>query len=297
MLTKEKTLGFNRPIALALGGGGARGFAHIGVLRILEQKQIPIKLIAGTSMGAIVGALYAQLLDSFKVEEKIKEFLKSPLFQKSRKAHPTQTGPGSWMEHLSGQLMQQIQNPQQAAEHMATTDAEMLDALNMLLDDIDIRNTRLPFVAVASDLFTGRVVILRSGSIIKAVLASSAMPGILSPVEIDDHVLSDGAATSAVPIRAARSISPKAHVIAVDVSSQLSPYTSTNNPLNTILRNSAITGLCYHKELVKEADILIQPHVKLFSWSDFEHVEDFIAEGELATLKKIRAIRKLARII
>ena len=258
---------------------------------------MPIKLIAGTSMGAIIGGLYSQRLDSFEVEQRIKEFLQSPLFQKARETHPTQPGAGSWIEHLSLQLMHQVQHPEQTRDQIARTDVEMQEALKILLQDQDIRNSQVPFVAVASDLLTGAEVVLTQGSMLQAVLASSAMPGVLSPVKVNGHLLSDGAATSAVPIRAARRIASKSPVVAVDVSTQLSGTPVLNHPLDVILRNSAITGRCYHQELIKEADVLVQPHVKVFSWSDFDHVEDFIAEGEQAALKQIRAIKNLARMI
>ncbi len=285
---------FKRPLSLALGGGGARGFAHIGVLRVLERERIPIKSIVGTSMGAIVGALYAQSLNSHEVEDKIKLFLKSPLFAQSHNAISKQKSL-SLLDYIASELCEHLKDSDKMRQITATMDAEMSRSLGSLLGAADIRSCATPFAAVASDLRTGREVILSKGPLALSVLASSAMPGFLSPVSLDGYLLTDGAATSAVPIRAARSLWPRHKVLAVDVSSQLSSNPPLDNAVHVILRSSAITGFHYHNELVNEADVLLQPRVKLFSWSEFDNLDDFIAEGEQAALKKLTEIKKVVR--
>lgn len=243
-------------------------------------------------MGAIIGALYAQTQNSFTVEKKIKEFLCSPLFERTR-THDKASG--SFLEQVAVDLCEQLKNAQQMREMIAEMDAEMQRSMMSLFSHADFGDCAVPFAAVATDLRSGAEIILTKGSLAQAVLASSAMPGILSPVSIDDYVLSDGAATSAVPIRAARSSWPKTTIVAVDVSSQLAPNPPLDNSLSIIIRNCAITGFFYHKELIKEADVLIQPHVKIFGWNEFDNIDDFISEGEQATLKKMRLIKKFAR--
>jgi len=286
---------FNRSIVPALGGGGARGFAHIGVLRIFERESIGVKAIAGTSMGAIIGALYAQHPDSFVVEQKIKTFLQSSMFKNSQDSLSAHKGPGSFLEQVANHLCEHVRNADKMRERIQLMDQQMQQSLQEILEPMDIRDTTLPFAAVATDLITGKEVVMRKGPIIQAVLASSAMPGILSPVEMDGYRLTDGAATSSVPVRTAKRLASRHKVVAVDVSSSLSHHPPLDNALSIILRTSAITGTCYKNELLKQADIVIQPQVKLFSWAEFSNIEDFIAEGEQAAIKSLLKIKKALR--
>ncbi len=288
-------LKFQHPISLALGGGGARGFAHIGVLRVLQREGIHIGQISGTSMGSIVGAVYAQTRDANITEEKLKRFLQAPIFQQSQSAVPVQSGPGSFLEQLANQFGQNETLAEMQAT-IAQRDAAMKAALTELLSDGRIQECAIPYAAVASDLLSGEEVILTRGSIVQAVLASSALPGVFSPVKVDDYLLVDGAATSSVPVRAARFLKPKYKVVAVDVSAQLAPHPDLSNFFQIIMRSNAITGKCYQRQLVSEADVLIQPHVKLFNWSEFQNVDDFIAEGEQAAVKEILQIKKATKI-
>ncbi len=245
-------------------------------------------------MGAIIGALYAQSRDSHQVEKKIREFLKSPLFEKS---HPSEYNKksNSLLNYLASELCEQLKDADKMRQMTAFMDAEMSKALGALLGGSDIRDSKIPFAAITADLRTGQEIILSKGPMAQSVLASASMPGFLSPVSLNGYVLTDGAATSAVPIRPARALWPKTKVLAVDVSSQLSSNPPLDNAVHVILRTSAITGACYHDELIKQADVLLQPRVKLFSWNEFDNIEDFIAEGEHAAFLKLKQIKKAAR--
>ena len=280
---------------MALGGGGARGFAHIGALRVLQREGIRIGQIVGTSMGSIIGAVYAQTQDAKLTEKKVKQFLQTQVFQQSNSDAP-QSGPGSFMEQLADLLCKEKINTAEMREAMKQRDAGMTTALSELLSDGNIEGCKIPFAAVASDLLSGEEIILKKGSIVQSVLASSALPGVLSPVKLGDYFLVDGAATSSVPVRAARRLNSKQPVIAVDVSSQLAPFPELNNIFQLVMRSSAITGKCYQRQLVSDADVVIQPHVKLFNWSEFENIDDFIAEGEQAAIEQIEKIKKAAKI-
>ncbi len=263
---------------------------------MLERERIPIGCIVGTSMGAIIGASYAQTMDSHIVESKIKQLLQLPLFQQPQSPAQQHSGPGSFLEHIAEQLCRPRYDDVDASNAISQMDEGMAAALSDLLSRGDIDDCLIPFAAVASDLVSGQEVILSNGPIVQAVLASSALPGVLSPVAIGDYLLVDGAATSAVPVRAAKKLNPRSKVVAVDVSSRLAPHPNTDNVLQIIMRSSAITGKCYHEELIKKADVLVQPHVKLFNWSEFGNVEDFIAEGEQAAVKQLHRIKKATGI-
>jgi len=271
---------------LALGGGGARGIAHIGVIRVLEKSDIPIHAIVGTSMGAVIGGLYAQIGDSFVLENKIRALLQTALFKAPQQQ--TEGSRGSWLQQLSTHLCKQMENCDDARLKRTQLNQSFTEELQKLFPEDLFEQSSIPFAAVASDLCSGREVILSRGRIVDAVLASSAMPGFFEPIVMGNYLLSDGAATSAVPIRAARHFAPLKPVVAVDVSSQLPPQVDRTNALSFVLRATAVTGACYHDELIKEADILIQPEVKQFSWSDFDNIDHYILQGERAAKKAIK---------
>lgn len=285
---------FRRHIALALGGGGARGLAHIGVLRALEASQVPIHLIVGASMGSIVGGLYAQTGDARLVEAKIREFLQSSLFTHQQPQPPK--GAGSFLDQVAESLWAQIEREDHLKDQIKALSDRFLSTLSALFPQPLIENCRIPYAAIAADLRSGEEIILDSGSMAEAVYASSAMPGIFAPQRRGEQLLVDGAATSAIPVRAARSLAPDAKIIAVDVSSQLARQFNEHNVLGVILRSGAVTGHHYHQTLAAEADVLIRPHVKLFNWSEFGNIDDFIAEGEQATISKLPEIKRLMRL-
>ena len=247
-------------------------------------------------MGSIVGAVYAQSGDAQVTESKIKEFLQSSMFQQSQTEASQQGETGSFLEQLTDQICREKENAAEMRASIQQRDEAMASALTELLGDARIEDCAIPYAAVASDLLSGEEVVLKQGPLVQAVLASSALPGILSPVPLKEFLLVDGAATSSVPVRAARSLNAKLKTVAVDVSAQLSPHPDLTNFFQIIMRSSAITGKCYQKQLISEADVLIQPHVKLFNWSEFQNIDDFIAEGEQAAVKKISQLRKATRV-
>lgn len=279
-----------KKIALALGGGGARGLAHLGVLRVLENEKIPIGLIAGTSMGAIVGATYAQTPNIRQVEEKFRALIASAHFKSSGLYYASEKKVAEgWFEHIASQIRNRIVIHIAARKIAALSEDRLFGALNFLLQDNELQNTVIPFMAVATDLITGEEVVFDRGPIRTAVAASSALPGFLPPISINKHLLVDGAATSPIPIRAAKK-SNFAPVIGVDVSSRLPDDPKIENMIDIVLRTYSITAVRYREAIATEADVLIQPNVGRFHWSAFDHVDYFISEGERAAQEQLDAI-------
>jgi NTE family protein len=168
----------------------------------------------------------------------------------------------------------------------------LFKVLTFLLEDDLLENTRIPFAAVATDLYKGSEVILETGPIIRSVAASSALPAYLPPVSINGLLLVDGASTSPVPIRAAKKLSKK-KVLAVDVSQTLPDQPKLDNLVDIVLRSYSITARRYHDELVHEADLLLQPLVGQFHWSQFDTMDLFIKEGEKTISNSLDDIYKL----
>jgi NTE family protein len=282
-----------KSICLALGGGGARGFAHIGALKVLQREKIPISRIVGTSMGAVIGAMYAQYKDIDIVLQKFHDLFSSPIFKSSGMSFVDQQRVAEgWFYQLAEHVQDHIViNLGKHTKSVASV-KRLYDVLAFLLLDEAIEFTKIPFAAVATDLHLGTEVILNAGPVIKAVAASSALPGFLPPVKIDGRLLIDGASTSPVPIRAAKKLS-KSKIVAVDVSQTLTKEPKLDNLVDIVLRSYSITARHYHDELVQDADLLIQPLVGRFHWSQFENINLVIQEGERTMAQSLGDLYRL----
>ncbi len=173
-------------ITLALGGGGVRGVAHIGVLRALERHGFKIKAIAGTSAGGLVGAVYAAGFSTEKIEATVKELDQNRSFERSANDQPSLLGLSSVANKLSG-----------------------------LLADCTFDDLQIPFAATAVSLYSGKEIILHKGKVIDAVMATIAVPGVFPSKEIGGRVLVDGGVLDPVPVCLARWMQPDLPVVAV----------------------------------------------------------------------------------
>jgi NTE family protein len=173
-------------IAVALGGGGARGYSHIGVLRRLEQEGFQVRAVAGTSAGGIIGTLYAAGYTPDEMEARLVKLDQTKLFGRSSGEGPSILGLGG-----------------------ATK------VLEELLGDLTFEKLRLPCAVVAVDIKSAREVVLSAGCVVDAVLATSAVPAIFPPQQIGEHQLVDGAALDPVPVSVARSLAPNLLTVAV----------------------------------------------------------------------------------
>jgi NTE family protein len=248
-------------IALALGGGAARGFAHVGVIKILEQNGIVPDMVVGTSAGSLVGALYAGGVDAFGLQRLALAMDQGVLSDWSVSGLSRGLLKG---EALEGYVNEQLKG-------------RPLDKLARL------------FAVVATDLATGEAVVFRSGNAGIAVHASSAVPGAFKPVRIGGRDYVDGGLTHPVPVRAARAMGADI-VIAVDVSQN--PRNGRADDLGAILLQTfAIMGRSIARGELAEADIVIRPQANS-AGTDFAARHEVILEGERAALAALPAIRE-----
>ena len=287
---------FKRPkVGLALGGGGARGLAHIGVLKILERENIKIDIITGTSAGSIVGAMYAQNPSILEVENKLREFLSSKEYKKMNIDHAIKK-PAT--ENLFAQVAENIKERiviNIACSRMSLVTNKRLQAsLNTLIEAGNIDDTKIKFGAVASDLVSGKGYSFVTGDIIQAVLASSSIPGFLPPLEINDSKLLDGVVTNPIPIRLAYKLGANI-VIAVNVSPDLQIQNDFNNIIDIIMRNNSMMGDAYNNILLEQADVVIRPEVGNYHWAEFNNINDIIQRGVAATENIIPTLRKMVK--
>ncbi len=270
-------------IALALGGGGARGLAHAGVLRVLQEEHLRIDMIVGTSIGAVAGAIFAQALDAEGVHQRFRDFLLSPEFKQSgldlfRKPEAAE----NFFAQVATYLKERIVINLAHSRPSLVKSWRLAKAIEKMVDDTNIEDLKLPFAAVAGDLRTGKEVVFTRGSVRQAVAASSSIPGFLPPVELNGMLLADGAIVSPVPVLPARDLGADL-VIAVDVSQNLDPNPELENVIDVVFRTNLITAKRYNALLLKQADAVIRPEVGDVHWSEFKRLEEIVVKGERAT--------------
>lgn len=279
-------------VGLALGGGGARGLAHIGVLKVLEKENIPIDLITGTSMGAIIGAVYALKKDISAIEKitekysKISEFSIDLSFsEKERKGKPF------FFKKMSDFLKRgYILNLELRRKYI--NDGEgVKKVIKDLVGDKAFTDTKIPFAAVAADLVKGEKVIIRRGKLFDALLASASIPGMFPPVMLDKKILVDGGIVDVVPIEVAQSLGAN-FVIAVSVSQTIKKRAEFSNAVEIFFRSDSITSAELRKLQLSFADVVITPKVGRFHWSDFSKPEQCVREGEIAAQNAILELEK-----
>ena len=251
-------------IGLALGGGAARGFAHIGVIKMLESHGIVPDYVVGTSAGAVVGSLYAGGYDAFAMQ-KIAVQLDEKIF-----ADWTLGGRGL----LKGEALQ--------------------DFINQHLNKRPLEKLNKPFATVATDLNSGERVVFRTGDTGMAVRASAAVPGVFQPTQFRGRSFVDGGLTSPVPVQAAREMGAEI-VVAVDISDR--PEGQPVDSLAAILwQTTTIMGGIIGANELKGADIVIRPKLRYVKSWDFTARHDAMLEGEKAALAALPNIKqKLGR--
>ncbi|MFQ5633496.1 MAG: patatin-like phospholipase family protein, partial [bacterium] len=245
-------------IGLALGGGGARGISHIGVLKILEKHGIPIDCIAGTSIGAIIGGGYAVNPDAAYLEQKVQRFVESDAYLKSGLQHIALNEPA---ENFWGQVAKSVR--ERIVINLAHSKSSIVSGwrlkkiIDFVLDDVNIEKAKIPLAIVATDLEDGHEVIFQCGSLRQAVLASASIPGFLPPVDYMGYTLIDGAITSPVPVETAFSMGADL-VIAVDVGQSLEKAPEPLSIIDIIFRTNTISGIRLCKLTLTKADVVIR---------------------------------------
>ena len=254
-------------IGLALGGGAARGFAHVGVIQVLEEAGIRPQYVAGTSAGSLVAAMYASGMKGAQLkqvavnmqEAAITDWL-LPIFNRGA---------------LKGDALAQYVNQQ--------------------VQGRQIENMSLPLGIVATDLRTGEAVVFRRGNTGTAVRASSAVPGVFLPVKIGEHEYVDGGLVAPVPVQQAREMGAN-FVIAVDISSD--PQSGeTGDVFKILLQTFTIMGRSINALALRQADVVVRPALKGVGSADFASRERSIEQGRQAMLAALPQLReKLAAL-
>jgi NTE family protein len=250
-------------LGLALGGGAARGFAHIGVIKVLEAQGIIPDLIVGTSAGAVVGALYAAGNNGFELQKLAHKLDETKLTDWSVPDRGV----------LKGEGLQKFVNDAVAQR--------------------PIEGLKKPFAVVATDLNSGESILFRTGNTGMAVRASATVPGVFRPVAINGHEYVDGGLSSLVPVHGARQMGADV-VIAIDISAPPGNQ-PVRGTLDILLQTFTIMGQNLARYELKEADVVIRPQVGKVGSTDFLARHDSILEGEKAAQAALPQIREAIR--
>ena len=288
-----------RKIGLALGGGGARGLAHIGVLKVLEREKIKPDIIVGTSIGAIVGGALASGMRAEELEERAESFLESNLYKSSELKAMGDAESGmeqSLSSRIQSYFRTKIRLVQAIYRPGILSIEDIEEFINFFIPDIQIEETVIPFRAVATDLKSGECVVLRKGPLRRSILASSAVPGALPPVEINGRQLSDGGIICSVPARCALKEGANV-VIAIAVDRDISLFSGLQTAVDIYVRAGEIQGFCLRKYDLENADIVIRPELGGIHWTDFSRSKELISMGEAAAIDSLPEIRRLAKPI
>jgi NTE family protein len=254
-------------IGLALGGGAARGFAHIGVIKVLEAQGILPDMIVGTSAGSVVGALYASGLNSFELQKVGLELEEGTLADWSFPSRGI----------FKGEALQ--------------------DFVNRTVQQRPLEKLAKPFAAVATELKSGEMVVFRTGNTGMAVRASSAVPGVFKPVLIREREYVDGGLTSPVPVRAVKTMGAD-FIIAVDVGNK-PQWGKTDTTLDVLLRTFTIMGTSIGRLEMEDADLVIRVATPEVDSTDFNSRHAAILAGEKAAaalLPELKAKLEKARM-
>lgn len=247
-------------IGLALGGGAAKGFAHIGVIKVLEAHGFKPDVVAGTSAGSVVGALYASGMDPFELQ---------------RQAFALDEDRIRDVRLFSGGLIE---------------GRKLQDYVNQLVDRRLMQDMRIPFAAVATRLETGERTVFTRGDTGRAVRASSSIPGVFEPVALAGRHYVDGGVTSPVPVDTARELGADV-VVAVDISARASG-TTPSHLLGIVNQSLAIMGSRLGEQELARAEVVIRPAVSDIGPADFASRDRAILEGERAALAALPQLRE-----
>ena len=258
-----------KKIGLALGGGGAKGFAHIGVIKTLVDAGIPIDCIAGTSMGALVGGYYAATKNIRRLEAI------AARFEPEKRLSPRATALDHKGAFFSDSLVEKL--------------------LSEEFHNIRIEDREIPFAAVATDARNGEEVVIKKGRMVDALRASAALPIVFSPAEVGGRLLIDGGLSNPVPADVVRELGAE-YVIAVDVSSRWldrpEQMIEVRDMYSIITNSLSVIEYQIGKTILKTADIVLRPPVIRFEGLSFVHNLEILEAGENEAKYHLREIRR-----
>jgi NTE family protein len=284
-------------VGLALGGGGARGLAHVGVLKVLHREGIPVDVVSGASFGSIIGALYCLKPDIGHLSTEVERVLSSERFHKAkvnflRHEFEEERRMGV-ISNIKSFFRQQFFYSVAFRLRQLVSEEEFTAIIDDLIDDVRFEDTRIPFVCVAADISHGAEMVLDEGPLRPAVYGSAAIPGVFPPILYRGRYLVDGGWVNRVPVRPARALGADV-VIGVDISEDFrrEPVENLKNGLELLIRANNVTGRLLCDLQLAEADVVVRPEVGHLHWAAFDQAAFCIRRGEAAMEAALPALRE-----
>ncbi len=284
-----------KKLAIALGGGGARGLAHIGFLRVIEKEKIPLARITGCSMGAMVGGAYALYQNADAVEELAYHFIGHPDFEGFNfDDFAAIDNSGADLKSKAYAVLGRIKVGLSLFKTLARPgiyEEELVEKIYHHYPDHPIEKLPMHFSAMTSDLITGQEVLLTKGSLRLAIRASSSIPGYLPPVKWGKYLLVDGGVSNLVPTQYFKKKEDEL-IIGVDVSRPIRTGTDLKSGVDIMQRAENIRAYHLTQLKVSNADKVIRCPLGNISWADFKQAPEIIKAGEKAAHKLLPWLEK-----
>jgi len=281
----KRRIGLTDGTVLALSGGGARGLAHIGVLQEFDRLGLKPDLVTGTSIGAIVGAMYCLHGSAAKLEEITRKTIESEHFKDfdiDEMLNDDEDDEPDSIEQFGARLRRAYTLTKMVRKQSMIEPGVMEAVMGDMFGDATFEDCKIPFAAVATDLISGEDITLREGSLATAVQASASIPGVFAPVEYDGMLLVDGYVTRNVPIPEPDEPEVDASIIVVDVTRDLyfeGPY---KRGIDILSRTDWIMQIHLNRFYLEKADLVIVPDVRSIHWAEFKKMQPLIEAGRYA---------------
>jgi len=279
-------------ITLVLGGGGFKGVAHLGVLRVLQQAGVPIERVIGTSVGALVGGSYCYLRDADQAHALLMTFLESEGLRAHRLVAMRRGGHLPLLRRLVHGIRRQVALERMFRRSSAFGNSALRFIVRSVVPNVDIADLPLPLGIGALDLLSGEEVLLTRGDLGLAVAASSAVPGFFPPVEWDGMLLCDAGIVNNLPAESARRLGAR-NVVAVDLSSGLSPCRADAVGIEVLLRAQDLSTRITNRRWAESADVVVAPELDGRHWLDTSHLAEVVEAGAAAARRALPAILAL----
>ncbi len=305
---------FSGGTTLILGGGGARGYAHFGVLQVLQESGFEIDRVVGVSIGAFIGALYCETPNAHAITERVHDYVHNEKFlryynrmlrasqgaghtpdDRDGETNDSAKAWGRIVGRVRGYLRATVAFHRFVSRPGILSNRPMEDCLESLLENSDIADLKVPLTIVATDLKIGERLDMEVGDLFSAIIGSTALPGIFPPVERGDHLLSDYGVLCSIPMESAQRHRPDL-VVAVDLSPKIETKDKFDSGLDVINRMDSIGCQLFNNQASTAADLVIRPDLGQTSWADFLNMEEIVEAGRQAALDALPHLESLVSL-
>jgi NTE family protein len=282
-------------LGFALGGGAARGYAHIGILKVLEENGCIPDIICGTSMGAVIGGLYAY----FESTDKLIAHLQS-YFEKEDSIHKAmhksivkdEKKPESALDNFLNYIRKGVMYGKAITSQSVVPEEMYKSTFDKLVPDVNIEDLNIPLGIIVTELITGEELLVTEGSLKLALMASSAIPGVYPPLFVNDMILVDGGWTDKTPVNPCKQMGA-AEVVAVCVSRELDDTDDFTMGMDIVMRANAVTTHRLAQLQKQSAEAILFPEVSKIHWADFSALQEGVEAGVKCAVENLNTVKKL----